>query len=411
VIDLRADADRHNRLLADRLDQLVPTLLAETGIDCWVLIGREYAEDPVLRTMLPAEWLSARRRTILVLTRTRRLAVARYGVGEFFEAVWDPTHEPNQWEALNSLLVELDPPVIGIGTSADQAHADGLTSTEHAAFLTALEPTLRQRVVAADVLGIRWLETRLPEERADFAEAAELAHSILRRGLSREAITPEVTTTNDVVWWYRQTVRDMGLDSWFHPSVSIQRATSEEPPGASGGHGNGSSSIISGGDLLHVDFGIVLKGLCTDQQEHAYVLAAGEGSAPDGLSEGLRSSREAQDILLRSFVAGRSGNEILAAALEECRRAGLDATIYTHSIGYHGHGAGMTIGLWDHQSGVPGAGDHPLHPNTAYSIELMVEALVPEWDRTIRFMVEQDAWFDGMTCAWLDGRQEALWLI
>ncbi len=331
MIDLRADAARHNRLLADRLDQLVPTLLAETGIDCWVLIGREYAEDPVLKTMLPAEWLSARRRTILVLTRTRRLAVARYGVGTLFEAVWDPTQEPNQWEALNTLLVELDPPVIGIGTSAHQAHADGLTATEHAAFMNALEPSLKRRVVAADVLGIRWLETRLPEERADFEEAAELAHSILRRGLSREVITPEVTTTEDVVWWYRQTVRDMGLGSWFHPSVSIQRATPEEPSGAFGGHGDAACPIICGGDLLHVDFGIILKGLCTDQQEHAYVLAAGEGSAPDGLSEGLRSSREAQDILLRSFVAGRSGNEILAAALKECRRDMVSTPRSTHT--------------------------------------------------------------------------------
>jgi Xaa-Pro aminopeptidase len=371
------------------------------------LIGREYAEDPVLKTMLPAEWLSARRRTILVLTRTQRLAVARYAVGTVFEPVWDPTQEPNQWEALNSLLVELDPPVIGIGTSANQAHADGLTATEHESFMTSLDPSLRRRVVAADVLGVRWLETRLPDERADFEEATELAHSILRRGLSPEVITPEVTTTDDVVWWYRQTVRDLGLDSWFHPSVSIQRATSETSPAGA----EDQASIISAGDLLHVDFGIVLKGLCTDQQEHAYVLAPGEGSAPNGLSEGLRRSREAQDILLGSFVAGRSGNEILSIALDECCSAGLDATIYTHSIGYHGHGAGMTIGLWDHQTGVPGAGDHPLHPNTAYSIELMVEAPVPEWDRTIRFMVEQDAWFDGTTCSWLDGRQESLWLI
>lgn len=410
MIDLRADAARHNRLLADRLDQLVPNLLAETGIDCWVLIGREYAEDPILTTMLPAEWLSARRRTVLVLTQTQRRAVARYPVGELFEPVWDPTQEPSQWEALNSLLVELDPSVIGIGTSVHQAHADGLTATEHQAFMTALAPSLRPRVVAADVLGVRWLETRLPAERADFEEATELAHSILRRGLSSEAITPGVTTTDDVVWWYRQTVHDMGLDTWFHPSVTVQRVSSEASHSPSD-TADSPTSVISGGDLLHVDFGITLKGLCTDQQEHAYVLKAGEGSAPPGLAEGLRRSREAQDILLRTFMTGRTGNEILSMALEECRHDGLDATIYTHGIGYHGHGAGMTIGLWDHQDGVPGAGDHPLHPNTAHSIELMVESPVPEWGRPVRFMVEQDAWFDGTTCSWLDGRQDALWLI
>lgn len=52
----------------------------------WVLIAREYNEDPVLRTMLPSTWLNARRRTILVSYRTKeqnvmeRLAVARYDI-------------------------------------------------------------------------------------------------------------------------------------------------------------------------------------------------------------------------------------------------------------------------------------------------------------------------------------------
>ena len=194
-------------------------------------------------------------------------------------------------------------------------------------------------------------------------------------------------------------MHDAGLGSWFQPSVTIQRAG---PIGAK----------IEPGDLLHVDFGIIHRGLCTDQQEHAYVLRPGESAAPDGLTQGLSAANRIQDILLAEFVTGRTGNEILQSALDGAEAEGLRPTIYTHSIGLHGHGAGMTIGLWDQQGGVPGAGDHPLHPNTAYSIELMGESAVPEWDHAIvRFMLEQDAWFDGAACSWLDGRQEALWLI
>lgn len=399
MIDLRAEAADRDALLRRRLDELVPLLLDETGIDCWVLIGREYAEDPVLATMLPATWLSARRRTILVLTRTDRLAVARYAVGDLFEAVWDPDAEPDQWARLVSVLRDLDPGTIGLGISPTQAHADGLTVAERDALLAALPDELASRLVPAGTLGIRWLETRLPEERATLEAATRIAHGILRRGLSREAVEPGRTTTEDLVWWYRQTVHEMGLTSWFHPSVTIQRDGETDP-------------VIRGGDLLHVDFGIVYRSLCTDQQEHAYVLREGEVGVPEGLAAGLRRANAVQDMLLAEFVTGRSGDEILTRALHRARSAGLRPTIYTHSIGLHGHGAGMTIGLWDHQDGVPGPGDHPLHPDTAYSIELMAEHDVDAWGgRTVRFMVEQDAWFDGEACRWLDGRQEALWTI
>lgn len=400
LIDLRTEAGRHNRLLRKRLDTLVPALLEETGIDAWVIIGREYAEGPVLASMLPAEWLSARRTTMLVLTPTERFAVARYPVGDLFPSAWDPDVEPDQWSRLAGLLDEIDPSTIAIDTSQDHAHADGLTSTLHTTLLGALSPSMRGRLVSDSPLGVRWLETRLPEERATLERATAAAHAILRTGLSREAIEPGKTTTDDLVWWYRQTVHDAGLGSWFQPSVTLQRA------------GGSESDVIGPGDLIHVDFGIVLEGMCTDQQEHAYVLAPGETVPPAGLSAGIHTANRIQDILMAEFVTGRSGNEILAAALGQCREEGLDATIYTHSIGLQGHGAGMTIGLWDQQGGVPGAGDHVLHANTAYSIELMGESTVKEWGgQRVRFMLEQDAWFDGTRVDWLNGRQEHLWTI
>ena len=400
---LRDHASSHDTLLRRRLDLLVPQLLAETGIDCWVLIGREYAEDPVLASMLPATWITARRRTILVLTAHRRLAVTRYPVGGLFDSFWDPDEEPDQWNSLTQLLVDLDPGTIGIGTNPVQAHSDGLTASQHEALISALPPHIAAKVVSAGYLGIRWLETRLPEERDTFAEATTIAHGILRRGLSGEAVVPGTTTTEDLEWWYRQTVHDLGYGTWFHPSVTVQRES---------GGDNHPAEIIRAGDLIHVDFGIVHRGLLTDQQEHAYVLRAGESSAPEGLKAGLHNANRIQDILISEFTIGRTGNEILADALAKASAEGLTPTIYTHSIGIHGHGAGMTIGLWDQQDGVPGAGDHPLHPNTAYSIELSGETTVAEWaNQPVRFMLEQDAWFDGEVVTWLDGRQQDLWLI
>jgi len=118
-----------------------------------------------------------------------------------------------------------------------------------------------------------------------------------------------------------------------------------------------------------------------------------------------------QNILLRNFETGRTGNEILSESREQAINAGLEPSIYTHPIGFHGHGAGPTIGLWDQQDGVPGKGDYPLYPNTAYSIELNTTVTIPEWDKEIRIMLEEDAFFDGDTVRYIDGRQTELMLI
>jgi Xaa-Pro aminopeptidase len=404
--ELRQAAARRDQLTLRRFDELLPRLMDEHGIDCWVVASREYADDAIAMTMIPADWFSTRRRTILVFHRTEagldRLSVARYDMGDLFETAWDPSEEPDQWKALALLLADRDPVSIAVNTSTDFAHADGLTHTEHEALTSALGH-LADRVVSADPLSVAWLETRIPAERPVLEEACRRAHQLLRRGLSREAVTPGLTTTLDLTWWYRQAIQELGTVTWFQPTVSIQRAA---------GDGRGSFAakpqveVIEPGDLIHVDFGIVWGGLNTDQQEHAYVLRPGETKAPSWIDEALAAGNKAQDILTSQFVVGRTGNEILAAALEP-----LDPVIYTHPIGYQGHGAGPTIGLWDHQEGVPGSGDRPMAADTAWSIELMVRYPSAPWEQTVSIMLEQDAWFDGTLVYYLDGRQTELWTI
>ena len=412
--DLRAAAEAHDRLLSSRLDALVPTLMDRAGLDAWVLAAREYNEDPVVQTMLPATWLdTARRRTILLFLRTpegvTRQAVARYAVGDAFPAAWDPEAEPDQWARLATLLADADPSRIGVNVSPVFALADGLSASERAQLVDHLPPSLASRIVSAEVAAIGWLETRLPEERAAMAAACGEAHGLLRRALSAEVIVPGATTTADVEWWLRTEVHRAGHGSWFHPTCSVQRRGGAPRDSFAGQPGE---TIIERGDLVHIDFGIVGGGYCTDQQQHAYVRLSGEGGAPAGLASGLARANGLQDLLLEQFAVGRTGNEILRATLEAARAEGLEGRIYTHPIGVHGHAAGPTVGLWDNQEAVHGVGDYPVWPSTAYSIELQARVAVDEWDgQVVQFMLEEDAWFDGDTCEFLDGRQQELWII
>ena len=417
ILPLQDRARVQEELLQDRVRTLLPDLMERSGIDLWLVIAREYNEDPVLRTLLPPTWLSARRTTMLLMHHpagadtVECLAVARYDVGDTFKKAWDPEAQPNQWQCLADLIAERKPQRIGINTSEYFAQADGLSHTHYAQLMEALPPELAQRVVSAEPLAIGWLETRTPREMAVYETIVRLAHHIIAEGFSEAVIQPGVTTTEEVVWWYRNRINQLGLDTWFHPTVDVQRADPATFDQQRTFSKRPARQVVQPGDLLHCDFGITYLGLNTDTQENAYVLRPGETEAPAYLQQAHRTGLRLMDILTEQFELGRSGNEILSAARAQAQSEGIEPTIYTHPIGYYGHGSGPTIGMWDQQAGVPVNGDYPMYANTAYSIELNAAVELPEWNKKIRMMMEEDAFFDGKTVRYLDGRQQELFLI
>jgi Xaa-Pro aminopeptidase len=417
-LPLRAQADVRDRWLTQRLLDVLPGLMDRTGIDLWIVIGREYNEDPVLPTLLPATWLSARRRTILVLHRSddgvTPAAVSRYPVGQFLPA-WSPDEEPglpperSQWAAVRRIVEQADPRAIGIDVSADFALADGLSHTEHGLLVEALGP-YAERLVPAEALAIGWLETRLPEEIAALHALNRLAHRVIDEAFSPAAITLGTTTALDVAWWIRQRFADLGVDGWFQPTVGLQRA------GVPLADERGTvvpavpyDAVVEPGDLLHCDVGLSSLGLHTDTQRNAYVLRPGEDDVPAGLRAALAVGNRMQDLTVEAFLPGRTGNEVLAAARAAAAAEGIDGDVYSHPVGYHGHAAGPAIGMWDDQDGLPGAGDYPLHPDTVYALELCVRVPVPEWNgQLVRMALEQGIALTADGVQYLDRRQTEL---
>ena len=417
ILPMRERAQVIDEIIDERIETVLPGLMERTGIDMWVIISREYNEDPVLKTFLPSTWQTARRRTILLIYNPgsgeplETLAVARYGVGKTFTKAWDKELHGDQWKRLAELIEERNPNKIGINYSDTFALADGITHTEYDLFLESLKPVHREKVISAEELAVGWLETRSKTEMIIYQQICRIAHEILAAGLTDEVIQPGITTTNDVAWWYRDRIRELKLTAWFHPSVSIQRETSPALDAKSSILARHDDNIIMPGDLLHVDFGITYLRLNTDTQQHAYVLKTGENKIPNDLKLAMKNGNRLQDILTGEIAVGRTGNEVLASALSKAKNEGITPSIYTHPIGYHGHGAGSTIGMWDQQGGVPGGGDYPIYPNTAYSIELYAETNVPSWGKPVRIKLEEDAMFDGNSVYYIDGRQKEIFLI
>ena len=410
IMPLRDQARLRDEWLERRFQTVLPQLMRENGIDMWVLIAREYLEDPVVSTMLNATNLRARRRTILIFfdpgdgKPIERLVVSKHGMGTLYQPVWDMAAQPDQFARVRELIAARNPKKIALNVSSLTAFADGLTHSQYTDLANALTPEMRQRIVPGYPLAIGWLETRTPEEMKVYPEIVRVAHAIIGAGFSAAVVKPGATTNEDLVWWYRQRVADLGLGTWFHPSVEVTR---KGTPGVL----REEASVIEKGDMLRVDFGIQYLGFSTDTQHVAYVLRDGERDAPAGLKAGLADSNRVQDAVTSEFRVGATGNEVLNRARAKAIAAGLKPTIYSHPIGYNGHGAGSSIGLSEEQKFVP-TGEYRLRPNIAWSIELMATRAVPEWGgQMVDFKSEEDAFFDGKSVRYIDGRQTKFHLI
>ncbi len=418
ILSQRDQARIIDEVLDDRLRTVLPMLMRREGFDMWVIISRENNEDPVIKTMLPATWLAARRTTMLVAfdqgidkktgedKGLEYLAVARYDVGKVFKRSWDPDANPDQWAQLGKIITERNPKKIGINKAEHYGHADGLTANDYDNLMKVLPANLKPAVTSAEKLAVSWLETRTEKEMTLYRNICRIAHQIIAEGFSDKVIQPGVTTTEDVVWWYRERIKELKLETWFHTSVSVQRNESDAITAK-----RPQPLVILPGDLLHVDFGITYLRLNTDTQEHAYVLRAGETDAPEFLKKAFSTGNRLQDIFTNNFKEGKTGNQILAESRKQAIDEKINPSIYTHPIGYHGHASGTTLGMWDMQQGVPFTGDYPMHLRTAYSIELNCAVNIPEWKKDVRIMLEEDGYFDETGFRYIDGRQTELMII
>ena len=414
VLSLKERAVVIDQIQKDRLDNLLPQLMNDNGIDLWVLITREYNEDPVVKTLLPPTWLNARRQTILVFSKNKNAegitsaAITRYPFGKLIPSIWDKEKQPSQWQALADYIISKDPKNIGINISKSFALADGLVKTDYDALIHVLPEAYKSKVVSAEQLAIGWIETRTEREMELYEDLVAITHQIIAEAFSSKVITPGETTTDDVVWWLREKVLSLGLDTWFHPTVDVQRANDSDLYAFDS---KSKFDIIQPGDLVHCDFGISYLSLNTDCQELAYVLKPGEKQAPDFLVDALAQGNRVQDIFTNNFKTGVSGNVILKKSLEQGRAEGLRPQIYTHPLGTYGHSAGTTLGMWDSQNGVAVNGDYPLHQNTSYAIELNTSVYIPEWKKDIRIMLEEAGFYGSNGFRYINKRQEKLLLI
>ncbi|MHB0878766.1 MAG: M24 family metallopeptidase [Anaerolineae bacterium] len=410
VLPMRQRAAVVNECLRRRLDVVLPEAMRRAGIDLWLMVCNEDNLDPVFRTMVPAQAWTPILQIAVFHDRgdgtVERLNLSRTNMYGLMDGGWDPATE-DQWQCLRRVVAERDPRRIGIDQSDVIWAADGLTAGLKERLLATLGDDLAARVVSAEAAAVYWLETHVAEELDLYEQAGAIAHAVIAECFSRRAITPGVTTCEDLRWYYWQRTTDLGLPVSFTPYFRFFRS-----PEARARWGEGDTAIRPG-DLLHCDVGFEYLRLITDHQEMAYVLRPGESDAPAGLRAAMAQANRLQDVFLSAWQQGLTGNAILARVLVQARAEGLSRPkIYSHSLGHYLHEPGPLMGLPWQQGDIPGRGDVTMEYGSCFTVELSVTGPLPEWGgEEVPVMLEQDAAFVAGGPYFIDGRQTTFHLI
>jgi Xaa-Pro aminopeptidase len=414
LLSLREQQTIREGWLKTRLDTMLLPMMRLKKVEMWIVTNEEFHSDPVTAHIAPPLPYVGRRDFFVFADRggnkLDRIAIVRYPEEHlklFFEVLNPPGRDIAA--TLRRLVEERNPKTIALNIGGMRGATDGLTHEGYKFLTESLGPTYAARFVSAAPLIVEYMDTRLPEELEHYRTAVAITDVLTQRAFSNEVITPGKTTAGDVRWWFMQQVNNLGLDVWFQPDLRIQRQKKEATQTQQFLSVTEESAIIQRGDVIHIDCGLNYMGLSTDWQKMGYVLREGESEVPEGLKKALANTNRLQDALFTHIKPGKKGSEIYDATMADMKKLGIEAMIYSHSVGTQGHALGASIDF--RRSSGPSL-EPPFREGSYTAIELNTSTPVPEWGgQKVTIMMEDDAYLtkDGMK--WFRPRQTAFYLI
>lgn len=415
LLSVREQKVTREAWLKRRLDTLLLPMMRQQKIDMWIVTNEEFHADPVTEYIAPPIPYVGRRDFFIFADRggdkLDRIALVRYpeeALKSFFEVLNPPGRDIAA--TLRKVVDERKPKTIALNMGGTRGATVGLTHDAYNFLAETLGPDNASHFVSATPLIVEYMDTRLPEELEHYRTAVALTDTLTQRAFSNEVITPGKTTVGDVRWWWLQQVSNLGLDVWFQPDLRIQRQNQETGKTQQFLSVAEESVVIQRGDVIHIDCGLNYMGLSTDWQKMGYVLRVGEKDAPEGLKRALANTNKLQDAVFAHAKPGAKGFEVYDATMNDMKNLGIEAMIYSHSIGNQGHALGASIDFRRPASGAP---TEPLFREGSYtSIELNTSTPVPEWGgQKVTIMMEDDSYLTKEGMKWFRPRQTAFYLI
>jgi Xaa-Pro aminopeptidase len=415
ILSVREQQAVRESWLKKRLDTMLLPMMRQQKIDMWIVTNEEFHADPVTEYIAPPLVYVGRRDFFIFADRggdkLDRIALVRYAeehLKYFFEVLNPPGKDVAA--TLRRIVEERNPKAIALNMGGTRGATNGLTHDAYKFLTDTLGQDFSSRFVPAAPLIVEYMDTRLPEELEHYRTAVALTDVLTQRAFSNEVITPGKTTVGDVRWWFLQQVNNLGLGVWFQPDLRVQRQNQEAGKTLQFLSVAEESVVIQRGDVIHIDCGLNYLGLSTDWQKMGYVLRDGEKDVPEGLKKALANTSRLQDALFTHIKPGAKGFDVYDATMADMKKAGIEAMIYSHSVGNQGHALGASIDFRRPAVGTPS--EPPFREGSYTSIELNTTTAVPEWNgQKVTIMMEDDAYLtkDGMK--WFRPRQTVFYLI
>jgi Xaa-Pro dipeptidase len=401
--------------LKKRLDTLLLPMMRQQKIDMWIVVNEEFHQDPVTAYIAPPLPYAGRRDFFIFADRggdkLDRIALCRYAeehLKYFFQILNPPGKDIPT--TLRRIVDERKPKTIALNMGGTRGATTGLTHDTYKYLSDTLGADNTSRFVSAAPLIVEYMDTRIPEELEAYRTAVELTDLLTRRAFSNEVIKPGKTTVGDVRFWWLQQINNFGLDTWFQPDMRIQRKSQETTKTQQFLSVAEESDVIQRGDVIHIDCGLNYLGLSTDWQKMGYVLREGEKDVPEGLKKALTNTNRLQDALFTHIRPGAKGFEVYDATMADMKNAGIEAMIYSHSVGNQGHALGASVDFRRPTAGAPS--EPPFREGSYTSIELNTSTPVAEWGgQKVTIMMEDDAYLTNDGMKFFRPRQTAFYVI
>ena len=415
LLSVREQQMMRESWLKKRLDTMLLSMMRQQKIEMWIVVNEEFHADPVTEYIAPPLPYDGRREFFIFADRggdkLDRIALVRYGEEHlklFFDVQIPPGRELA--DTLRRIVTERNPKTIALNMGGTRGATNGITHDAYKFMAETLGQDYASRFVSAAPLIVEYMDTRLPEELEHYRTAVAVTDILTQRAFSNEVITPGKTTVGDVRFWFLQQVNNLGLGVWFQPDLRVQRRSQETGKTLQFLDVAPESTVIQRGDVIHIDCGVNYLGLSTDWQKMGYVLREGEKDVPEGLKKALTNTNRLQDAMFTHIKPGAKGFEVYDATMADMKTAGIEAMIYSHSVGNQGHALGASVDFRRPTAGAPL--EPPFREGSYTSIELNTTTPVAEWGgQKVTIMMEDDAYLtrDGMK--FFRPRQTAFYLI
>ncbi|WP_294560578.1 Xaa-Pro peptidase family protein [uncultured Traorella sp.] len=344
--------------------------LRDEKIDMWIIAGQESATntEPILAVMSDAEFIGC---TALIFckdgTSTAVCTPIDYNGyvhhGVFDEVIAFPI---SFTDTLAEVIVKKKPEVIALDYSLENPSADGLSLGMYHLLEEAFEKANYQgKVVSAENIIVRVRGIKSEEELSKIRKACLEAEKIFDD--AKDFIKPGMNC-KDVYAFFQNEVERKGF-GWSWPKSCNPGVFSGY--GCPGGHMGAPDFAISRGDVVNIDFGIVVDGYGCDLQRMYYVLKEDESEAPKDIVEAFNTVRDGILLAAKALKPGVTGLEVDTVAREYITGKGYEDwnAALGHQMGRVAHDGGPLLGPEKPRYNKDELIRTPLFENMAFTLE------------------------------------------